>query len=340
MKSFTYQIQSRSILIFLLFPGFLFAHEKLEEFSLFSTDEILEIELRTDFKSLIKNKNADEYLEGDMIVNDNTYRIRLKARDNNRDVCSFPAIVLNFSKTEFRDKSYDQLKELKLVNSCKMQQSYEQYILREYLIYRTFNLLTDKSLKVRLLKINYVDTKEKFESVTQYGFVVEDEYMMAKRLDGMLIKKIGVKDQSTNNEQIVLLSIFQFLMGNTNWQVPQLQNLILLKLNEATEATPYAIPYDFDHCGMVNASYSIPSPILGIKSLRERLYWGKCYSESELKNAIDKFLENKKSIYELYQNFDLFDQSSNNSCIDYLDSFYGIIEDEKKWKYEFIENCK
>ena len=208
------------------------------------------------------------------------------------------------------------------------------------MIYRTFNLMTEKSFKVRLLKIDYVDTKEKVKTVTFYGFVIEDQYMMAKRLDGMIIKKEGIRDQSTNKEHIIMLSIFHFMIGNTDWQVPRLQNLKLLKLNEIIETTPYVIPYDFDHTGMVNASYSIPSPILGIESLRERLYWGKCYSEAELQAAIDKFINKKEAIYNLYENFGLFNKSSLREATDYLDSFYKIIEDEKKWKYYFINKCR
>ena len=316
-------------------------NEPSDEFSLFSSEETLEIILKTDFRALIKNKNDDEYQEAEITIKEKTYPIRLKARGNNRrEVCSFPPITLNFSKTEFEDKSFDQLKKLKLVNSCNMQVSYEQYILREYLIYKTFNLMTDNSFKVRLLKIDYVDTKGKFKSVTRYGFVIEDQYMMADRLEGSIIKKLSIRDQSTNKEQIVMLSIFQFLIGNTDWQVPRLQNLKLLKLNEVTETTPYVIPYDFDHCGMVNASYSVPSPILGIESLRERLYWGKCYPEGEIRIAIDKFLNKKEAIYNLYQNFDLFNKGSLKSTVDYLDSFYKILETEKKWKFQFINNCK
>ena len=312
-----------------------------EEIGLFSSEETLEIVLKTDLRQLLKYKKDGEYQEGEIVILDRSYPIRLKARGNyRRENCSFPPITLNFSKTEFENKSFDQLKKLKLVNACKMQKNYEQYILREYIIYRAFNILTDKSFKVRLLKIEYVDTKNKIKTVTRYGFVIEDQYMMAKRLNGFIINKTGIRDQSTNRAHIVMLSIFQFMMGNTDWQVPRLHNLKLLRLNVVSEPAPFVIPYDFDYTGMVDASYAVPSPILGIESVRERLYWGKCYSEEDLKNSVDKFLSKKESIYELYRDFDLFNKSSLQSSIDYLNSFYKIVEDEKKWKYHFINNCR
>lgn len=345
MKTCVLRPLTFTIFILFLIPFFLSAHQlqasSSEALGLFSSEEILEITIKTDLKFLIRNKKVDDYQEGEITINKKTSPIRLKARDNyQREECSFPPISLNFSKTEFEDKSYEQLTKLKLVNSCKEQKTYEQYILREYMIYKTFNIMTDKSFKVRLLKIDFVDSKEKVSSVTQYGFVVEDQYTMAKRLDGIIVKKEGIRDQSTNKEHIIMLSIFQFMMGNTDWQVPRLHKLKLLKLNDVAETAPYVIPYDFDHTGMVDASYAIPSPILGIKSVRDRLYWGKCYLENELKGAIDKFNDKKDTIYELYQNFELFDKSSTSSSTDYLDSFYEIIEDENKWKVQFMDNCR
>ena len=345
MKTFKYFFPISLFYFFRFAPVFLLAENfptnPSEEFGLFKSDETLEIVLKTNLKNLIKNKNDDEYQEGEITLVGKTYPVRLRARGNNRrETCSFPPITLNFKKTEFEDESFDQLKKLKLVNSCKMQKSYEQYILREYMIYRTFNLMTDKSFKVRLLKIDYVDTKEKVKIVTRYGFVIEDQYMMAKRLDGLIIKTEGIRDQATSRQHMVMLSIFQFMIGNTDWQIARLHNLKLLRLNKITETAPYVIPYDFDHTGMVNASYSIPSPILGIESLRERLFWGKCYSDEELKAAIEEFVKKKEAIYEMYQNFELFDKSSHKQAIVYLDSFYEIIDTEKKWKNYFIDNCR
>ncbi len=345
MNFFAFIIQFKYFCILLLITESLFAkdaQEKLsQEATLFGTDEILEIKIKTDLRQLIRNKNSEEYQEGEITLLEKTYPVRLKVRGNYlRENCTFPPVTLNFSKTEFEDNSYDQLKNLILVNACKMQDEYEQYILREYLIYRAFNLMTEKSFRVRLLKIEYVDSKQKLETVTRYGFVVEDQYKMADRIGGIIIKKEGIEDQSTNKTQMVMLSVFQFLMGNTDWQVSRLHNLTLIKPTDVSEPAPYVIPYDFDYTGMVNASYAIPSPILGIEKINERLYLGKCYPETELKEAIAQFLEKKDAIYSLYENFELFDKESLSYSISYLDSFYEIIQDEKKWKSYFMDNCR
>ena len=311
-----------------------------ESTGLFSSEEPLHITIKTDLKLLLKSKKAVEFQEGEMAMAGKIYPIRVKARSNyHREDCSFPPITLSFSQTQFIDQSHNQLAKLKLANACKMQKSYEQYILQEYLIYRAFNILTDKSFKVRLLAIEYVDSKEKVEGITKYGYVVEDEYTMARRLGGVIMKKPGIKDQATNKKHIVIMSIFQFMIGNTNWQIPKLHHVSLVKLNNATESKPYVIPRDFDQSGMIDATYAIPSPILDIETVRERYYQGRCYTSQELKEGINHFVDKKDVLYHLYERFNLLDSNALKSSIEYLDSFYNIIEDESRWKQFFVDKC-
>ncbi len=331
-----------SILIsFFLLGDIVSSAQQANDTQLFGNNDLLEITLKTDLRHLINTKMEPEYQDGEITINGKTYAIQLKARGNNRrETCSFPPITLDFSKTEFEDPTYDQLEKLKLVNSCKMLESYQQYILREYLIYRTYQLFTDKSFKVKLLRIDYVDSREKIKTVTRYGFVIEDQFMLASRLDGIIVKKEGIRDLSTQKETIVMMSIFMYMIGNTDWNIPMLHNVKLLKLNALTEPTPYVVPYDFDYTGMVNAEYAIPSPILGIETLRQRLYWGKCYSETEVRTAVNLFIAKKQDVYTLYQTFPYFDKASLNESIAFLDSFYKIIEDEKRWKPVFMKECR
>ena len=311
------------------------------DIGLFDSNEILEVTLETDFKNLISKKREGKYQPAKLIIKGNSYAIRVKTRGNFRlENCGFPPIFLNFSKTEFAANTNENLKKIKLVNACKMQDSYTKLVLREYQIYRAYNLMTDKSFKVRLLNINYVDTSGKMKSVTQYGFVIEEDKVMAERLGGMILKRKHIRDQACDLDEVIMLSIFQFMVGNTDWQIANLQNMRLVMLNDAMEPKPYAIPYDFDYTGMVNASYAIPAEVLEIENVRERLYWGKCYEEADIAAAIDRFYKNKEAIYQLYQNFPVLDKGSLKYSLSYLDSFYKIIEDEKRWKRYFINRCQ
>lgn len=121
-------INSLSIIFLICYLAFVFKTQSAfasNEFGLFSSDETLDIFLKTDLKWLIKAKSKDDYLEGDITVEGKTYPIRLRSRGNNRlENCNFPPMTLNFKKTQFEDESFEQLKELKLVNVCNMQKTY------------------------------------------------------------------------------------------------------------------------------------------------------------------------------------------------------------------------
>ena len=199
--------------------------------------------------------------------------------------------------------------------------------------------MSEYSFKVRLLRLEYVDSRGKMKPVERFGFVIEDIKMLANRKTGMEIKALGLKDEVTNRDQMVLISLFQYMIGNTDWQVAALQNLKLIKLLDFNEPAPYVIPYDFDYTGMVNAPYAIPSDNLAIDNITERLYWGQCYTETELEAVIKIFLARKEEIYTLYKNFSYLDKQSQVHSINYLDSFYKIIENKKSWKNTFMSKC-
>ncbi len=50
---------------------------------------------------------------------------------------------------------------------------FERFLLKEYLAYRTFNLLTDRSFRVRLARITYTDSKGRRKPITRSGFFIE-----------------------------------------------------------------------------------------------------------------------------------------------------------------------
>ena len=67
----------------------------------------------------------------------------------------------------------------------------EPLILQEFLVYRSYNLLTDLSLQARLARIEYRDTQKPDLVEAFWGFFLEDEDDMAKRNNGKLFKEQG-----------------------------------------------------------------------------------------------------------------------------------------------------
>ena len=67
-------------------------------------------------------------------------------------------------------------------------------------------------------------------------------------------------------EMIDRMAIFNYMIGNTDWSVPNQHNCkVLSDPNSARQNLGLIVPYDFDYCGIVNAPYAIPHEDFGIK---------------------------------------------------------------------------
>ena len=62
--------------------------------------------------------------------------------------------------------------------------------------------------------------------------------------------------------------------------------------------------------------------------------------ESEIKDAVQHFLDIKDRIYALYQSTDLLDKNNTQQTLKYLDEFYTIIESKNGLKRNIIDSCR
>jgi len=312
----------------------------------FQSDKVIRISLEFDMKTFIRTKHKQEYRKARLTVynldTDTVEKeIRVRARGITRkSICYFPPIKLNFKKTGFDNEYLNDINSLKLVTHCKNSAVYEQYLLKEYLVYKMFNLLTDSSFRVRLVQIDYIDSEDKMKPFTKYGFIIESNDLLAERLQGVRIEREGINTWNTDSYLSSLMAVFQYMIGNTDWAIPPLHNIKLIK-----PKIPYsnilAIPYDFDYSGMVNTLYAIPDKKLGIETVRTRVYMGFCLPSDDHYHSIFKvFLENKQSIFSLVEDFELLDKKSRPEMLSYLEEFYKIIETPWRAQREIIDNCR
>jgi hypothetical protein len=314
--------------------------------TLFGNDKVIEMTIISDFKSFRKNKKDPEYQDAvyKFKLNDTTEvvnYVRIKPRGNfRRSRCTFPPIKLNFKETEFFSKATENLKTLKLVNTCQSGDTYQELIHKEYLTYRIFNLLTKYSFRVRLLKIDFMDSGKKNKSSISYGFIIEDIDELAKRLNAEKVDTKVSNQDLTDIDHVNRVTTFQFMIGNTDWSIPGLHNVKLIKSRDSKLYRPFAIPYDFDLSGLVDAPYAAPNPILPIKDVKTRLFRGNCRQLSALDSTFELFRKQKPGIIELIQSFPYSSNSSKQQMLDYIDEFYAIINDSKKAESYFSVNCK
>jgi len=320
------------------------SHNTLSSGNFFQDEKLVTMDLATDLKKLISEKKLETYQTATVTCRfpDSSVisePIRLSARGEfRRTECFVPSIKLDF-KNETSPR-LSPLSKLKLVVGCGARADDERLLLKEFLIYKIYNLLTEQSFRVRLLHINYKDTREKIKAYSQYGFLIEDVDKMAKRNNCYEVEKQVFSTERTDRDQMTLVAIFQYMIGNTDWSVPNYHNTKLMRPINDSISFPYVVPYDFDFAGLVNASYAIPSPDLAITSVKQRLYRGFPRTMEELQRTLKIFREKQEAIKNLIMNFELLNIRYRKEMVDYLDEFYKTIESTSFVKRIFIEEAR
>jgi len=310
--------------------------------NLFEGDEVINIKLSGNLKAVLNDRGDNPQYHPIVIsyFSKDSNEIKLTARAKTRghfrkdkSNCNYPPLLLNIDKSAATNNSlfYNQQK-LKLVMPCDG----DEYVVREWLIYKLYNLITPKSFKARLVKVIMQDGSKR--PANFYGFLLEDEKQMAQRNKTMVIERQSLKPQNTETDAFLTMAVFQYMIGNTDWSVQYQQNIKLLAAN--ANAIPTTVPYDFDHSGMVNASYAHPAEELEMRSVIERRYRGYCVADIKtFDEVISKFNKLKNSFYNVYTNCGLIDSRYIKTATKYLDEFYETINDPKQLKKAFSYPC-
>jgi hypothetical protein len=308
----------------------------------FESNDVLEARLNLDFPKLIRTSMKPEYLPATFSckVGDDTIseQIRAIARGHIRkEICYLPPVKLNFHNEA--SPKLAPLGSLKLVCTCFENANGDQLLLKEYLVYKMYNLITDKSFRVRLLHLNYEDANKK-KSYLGHAFLIESDKSMAKRNDCVQLKNTRSHSEYTDRDQMTIFAIFQYMIGNTDFGVSANHNIILIQPAKDSTAKPIVIPYDFDYAGLVDAYYAVPNEGLDIDNVRQRLYRGYPRTQEELNAAFAIFNKQKENIYSLVRNFDLLTEKNRKTILDYLDDFYKTINNSGQVKNIFIEQAR
>ncbi len=254
------------------------------------------------------------------------------------DFCYVPPIKIIFN---YKDSAkLNSLKSLKLVSECKVSSDHEQFLFKEYLCYKIYNLISDRSYQVRLAKVMWEDSGARKKPLDEYGFFLEDLKDLAARNNCTEWKKGNLNTEQTDRRQMTTVALFEFMIGNTDWAVTVGHNTRLILSKEDTLSKPYVVPYDFDYSGLVNTYYSIPDEKLEIESVTQRSYRGYPRTMPELQQALDTFRVQKKNIYDLINNFSYLSARSKREMTGYLDGFYEIVDNPKMVKYNFIDKAR
>ena len=331
--------------------------------NLFESDELLHFTLEAPLENLLNQRGEIEnyvpvdlpYLDGVLVYEKTgeesvTLDVRIKARGNTRrmvEFCDFPPIWVNFKKNKVTGTLFEGQNKLKLVTHCgESGNSFEQIVLKEYLAYRIYNLITDNSFRVRLAKVTYVDSNDDRKPMTAYGFFIEDEDKLAERNNTVSLKINEVTGEMYDPALLNIYEIYMFMIGNLDYSVTEAEpnsrccHNARLIIHPENGNLIVPVPYDFDHSGLVAAPYARPPKSLNMRSVKRRLYRGLCHDDTIVESSIKLFNEKKKVIFDLLENTEGLNFQSRKESQNFLKSFYEIINDPKKLQRLIYEKCQ
>ncbi len=314
--------------------------------ALFSSDEQIPVTLIADFKSVNRDRDVEstKVFPATIVVpalngGEDRIAVNIRTRGHSRraaNTCTFAPLRIEFTGT-IDGTVFEGHKSLKLGTHCRDVDSYEQYVYREFAAYKIFNRMTARSFRARLSTATYVDISNNKPIATRAGLFLEDDDDVAKRLDGETSELQDLSFGHVDGESMMLVSLFEYMIGNTDMSLAKLHNIILVR---ASTGTVYPVPYDFDYSGLVNARYAVPAKALNLPTVRERLYRGPCLTEENLTPFLTRMRGMRDSVMAVYDQVPNLDAGYRKDARGYLDQFFKIIEKPGDAKRAFIDGCK
>ena len=319
---------------------------------MFSSDSPIAVTINAPWNSIVKDKkNQDAYpatIEWtDESGQGQSLAITVERRGLTRQVvCEFPPIKLRFEKTSVAGTIFEGQKSLKMVTHCDKTDRNVQYYIKEMLAYQMFNQITDLSFRVRRLEATYVDSEKGKSNGPVFAFLIEDDKHVAKR-NGQKKLKIGsAKVKQLDPTHTSNFMVFQYMIGNLDWSALSgpdkdscCHNGKLIGLDPETDPV-YAVPYDFDAFGIVDAHYAVVQERLRMRNIKQRLFRGFCAHNDHVPAAVELFVSKKADIMAVIENEPQLEKYPRKGTISYIEQFYKVVSKPDKFKKEVEKACR
>lgn len=315
--------------------------------ALFRNSEPLTLTLTTNLRDLLRERDSTELRwfgaemgYADSAGNAALVPVELRARGHFRRQarnCTFPPLFLRAGRAARDSSILRGNPRLKVVTPCRPAVAeYQQYIMLEYLLYRTYALVNEVHHRTRLINVTYRDSTDRVRPITVTAFLLEIEEEVADEHGVELVEMTGAVFDDVKPAVLDRLSLFEYWIGNTDWSLGALHNITLFR--GADGHVPVA--YDFDWSGAVNARYSFPQSTLGIRTVRERLHRGPCRTADQWAPTLAHFQSIKGAVDSVWATpIAGLDDKKRADTKGYLDQVWPILADTRRFKREVIDAC-
>ncbi|EAR16305.1 hypothetical protein [Robiginitalea biformata] len=350
------KIQSRllgCLLILLLqLPGAILGQQEPADGAakpLFSSTERLDVRLSYSNRDLIRDTNDSTYLNTMLLyrVGDEAWdsvEVRIRARGNWRKAnCFLAPVKVRIKKAAARGTLFEGIKELKFVLPCAPTDDCADYVLKEYLAYKFYEMVTPFHFRTRRMRLEYVDQKKRNEKAYELeAFMIEDIANVADRNRGKRLKRT-VHPLQQDHLSSVQNDFFQFMIGNTDFSSAYQHNEKLIFV-DGRQAIP--IPYDFDMSGMVNAHYAVVSSVQGdnldIEKVTQRLFRGFKRDPQVFDAVRRQYLDLKPRVMAYLDSMaeDFHNSRQFQNTRDFLENFFQILRDDTSYREQILVSAR
>jgi len=318
-------------------------------YPLFANQATLDVIIEMPMKTIVNDAEDRPEVPGVLRYTDAGTEVALdftmSTRGHSRlEYCRFPPLSMNLKRGQIDGTLFEGQNKLKIVTRCKRDRSHERYLIQEIGIYRGFTVVTDKSIRTRALSVTFRDSAGARKDEVHPAFFLESDDEVAERHAMEPIKTPDVDPVKLDPKHASLFTLYQYLIANTDWSrrrgpvgEPCCHNGKVI-IKPGTTIDWIVLPYDFDQSGLIHTSYSVPADGLGIRSVRQRLFRGRCMNLNHLDESIAMFNELRPQIEEALIPPEL-DERTRKKALKYIDEFYEIINDPKKRKKEIEDDC-
>jgi len=275
------------------------------------------------------------------------HAVQLAARGltrRKREACEFPPLRVQFVGKPPATSLFERQGRLKLVTHCRRSPAFQQHVLLELAAYRLYNVMTERSLRVRVANVDYADEDGR-PIISRIGFFIEDSDDAAGR-NGM--KQLEIRQRFSparlNARDAARVALFQYMIGNLDWSMragPEgancCHNVELIAPSPASAIVP--VPYDFDSSGLVNAPYAAPPEIVRVASVRDRRYRGHCMHNGDALAAAADFRARRGALLGVLGAIGGLEEGRRRGAAAYLEDFFRDIADDQTVTNRLLRTC-
>lgn len=317
---------------------------------LFLSDEPLAITVEMPMKVIIKDAEDKPVVEGIMRFTgaDGTevaVEMTMTTRGRSRlDYCHFPPLKMNIKKQQAKGTLFAGQNKLKIVTHCRKGDLHVRYLRQEFGIYKAYNELTDFSFRARWITVTYKDSAGKEDDEVHDAFFIESRRELTERHNREPVMANRVNSSFLDPVESSRYALFQYLIANTDWSMIKgpgeegcCHNGKIL-MEAGTSSNWVVVPYDFDQAGLINTRYAMPADGLHIRSVRQRVYRGRCRHNPQLEDTMAQF-NDKRAALERHLVPAEISKKSQKTAKKFVDAFFDIINKPKKHQRAFYGSC-